>query len=75
MAVAVVDPRGTLVYCEKMDSTQTGSAIVAIAKARSAARFKRPTEVFDDAVARAGAGLPVLAVPGAIPVGGGRRKR
>lgn len=71
MAVAVVDPSGTLVYYEKMDNTQTGSATVAISKARSAALFKRPTKAFDDAVAGGGAGLRVLAVPGAIPVEGG----
>ena len=71
MAVAVVDPSGTLVYYEKMDNTQTGSATVAISKAHSAALFKRPTKVFEDAVAGGGAGLRVLAVPGAIPVEGG----
>ena len=37
MAVAVVDPNGTLVYYEKMDNTQLGSANFAIEKARSAA--------------------------------------
>ena len=30
MAVSVVDPSGTLVYYEKMDNTQTGSAKVSI---------------------------------------------
>src|SRR5260370_407161 len=42
MAVAVVDPNGTLIYYEKTDNTQIGSPEVAIAKARSAALFKRP---------------------------------
>jgi uncharacterized protein GlcG (DUF336 family) len=74
MAVAVVDPSETLVYYEKMDNTQTGSPTVAIAEARSAALFKRPTRVFDDAVAGGGAGLRVLAVPGAIPLEGGSRR-
>ena len=37
MAVAIVDPSGNLVYYEKMDDTQLGSAHVAIDKARSAA--------------------------------------
>src|ERR1700747_3224936 len=46
MAVAVVDPNGTLVYYEKMDNTQLGSAQVCIDKARSAALFKRPTKAF-----------------------------
>jgi glc operon protein GlcG len=71
MAVAVVDPNGTLVYYEKADNTQTGSANVAIDKARSAALFKRPTKAFQDAVASGGAGLRVLALQGAIPVEGG----
>jgi glc operon protein GlcG len=33
--------------------------------------FKRPTKVFDDAVAGGGAGLRALRVPGVIPVEGG----
>jgi uncharacterized protein GlcG (DUF336 family) len=71
IAVAVVDPSGTLVYYEKMDNTQTGSADVAIDKARSAARFKRPTKAFQDALAAGGEGLRVLALQGAVPVEGG----
>jgi len=71
MAVAVVDPSGTLVYYEKMDNTQNGSAKVAIDKARSAALFKRPTKVFQDRLASGGAGLAVLRVDGAMPVEGG----
>ena len=71
MAVAVVDPSGTLVYYEKMDNTQNGSAKVAINKARSAALFKRSTKAFADRLAAGGAGLGVLAVEGAVPVEGG----
>ncbi len=71
MAVSVVDPNGTLVYYEKMDNTQLGSADVAIEKARSAARFKRPTKAFQDALAAGGAGLRILGLPGAVPVEGG----
>ena len=41
MAVAIVDPSGNLVYYEKMDATQLGSANLAIEKARSAALFVR----------------------------------
>src|ERR1700674_5683280 len=48
MAVAIVDTAGDLVYFERMDNTQLGSVNLAIAKARSAARFKRPTKVFQD---------------------------
>jgi uncharacterized protein GlcG (DUF336 family) len=71
MAVAVVDPNGDLVYYEKMNDTQLGSSQVSIAKARSAARFKRPTKAFQDTVATGGAGLRILALEGAVPLEGG----
>jgi glc operon protein GlcG len=71
MAAAVVDPGGHLVYFEKMDGTQTGSVAVAIAKARSAALFLRPTKAFQDVLAGGGDGLRVLGLEGAVPVEGG----
>src|SRR5438045_5095586 len=71
MAVAIVDPAGVLIYYEKMDNTQNGSADVSINKARSAARFKRPTKAFQDALAAGGSGLRILGIEGAVPVGGG----
>jgi glc operon protein GlcG len=71
MAIAVVDPNGTLVYYEKMENTQIGSANVSIEKARSAAQFKRPTKALQDALAAGGAGLRILGIPGAVPVEGG----
>ena len=71
MAAAVVDPAGILVCFEKMDDTQAGSAQVALDKARSAALFKRPTKVFQDAVAGGGAGLRILGLEGAVPLDGG----
>ena len=71
MAVAVVDPAGVLVYYEKTDNTQIGSANVSINKARSAALYKRPTKAFQDALASGGAGMRVMALRDAIPVEGG----
>ncbi|HTT33541.1 MAG TPA: heme-binding protein [Methylomirabilota bacterium] len=71
MAVAIVDPSGNLVYYEKMDNTQLGSANVAIDKARSAALFKRPTKALQDALAAGGEGLRILKIQGAVPVEGG----
>jgi len=71
MAVAVVDAAGDLVYFEKMDATQLGSVTVSIDKARSAARFKRPTKAFQDVLAAGGDGLRVLGINGAVPVEGG----
>jgi glc operon protein GlcG len=71
MAVAIVDPAGNLVYYEKMDNTQLGSANIAIDKARSAVLFKRPTKALQDALAAGGEGLRVLRLQGATPVEGG----
>lgn len=71
MAVAIVGPAGNLIYYEKMDNTQLGSAEVAVEKARSAALFKRPTKAFQDAVAAGGEGLRVLGLKGAVPIEGG----
>jgi glc operon protein GlcG len=71
VVVAIVDISGNLVYYEKMDGTQLGSANVSIDKARSAALFKRPTKAFQDVVAAGGDGLRILRLPGAIPIDGG----
>jgi len=71
MAIAIVDTAGDLVYFERMPDTQVGSVDVSIAKARSAARFKRPTKAFQDALAAGGEGLRLLALQGAVPVEGG----
>lgn len=71
MAVAVVDTGGNLVYYEKMDNTQLGSAKVSVDKARSATLFKRPTKVFQDVLAGGGSGLRILGVKEAVPVDGG----
>jgi glc operon protein GlcG len=71
MAIAVVDTAGDLVYFERMDNTQVGSIEVAIAKARSAARFKRPTKAFQDALAAGGEGWRILSLNDAVAVEGG----
>lgn len=71
MAIAIVDPAGDLVYFEKMDNTQVASPNIAIDKARSSARFKRPTKAMQDVLAAGGDGLRFLALQGAVPVEGG----
>ncbi len=71
VAVAIVDPAGNLVYYEKMDNTQLGSANIAIDKARSAALFKRPTKAFQDALAAGGDSVRILRLQGVVPVEGG----
>ena len=71
MAVAVVDTGGHLVYFERMDNTQTGSARVALEKAQTAAAYRRPTKVFEDALLAGGNGLRILTLSGAVAVEGG----
>ena len=71
IAVAIVDPSGVLVYYEKMDNTQIGSADIAIDKARTAAQFKRPTKALQEALAAGGAGMRILGLKGVTPVEGG----
>ena len=71
MAAAIVDTAGHLVYFEKMDDTQIGSVVIAQAKARAAALFKRPTKAFQDMLAAGGEGWRMLGLEGAVPVEGG----
>ncbi len=69
MAIAVIDGGGHLAAFARMDGTQTGSIEVALQKARSAAAFRRPTKVWEDALA--GGRMAILGLPGAIPIEGG----
>jgi uncharacterized protein GlcG (DUF336 family) len=68
-AIAIVDHGGFLIYFERMDNTQLGSVEIAIERARSAALFRRPSKVFEDAVA--GGRNAILALHGAVPLEGG----
>lgn len=71
MAIAVVGPSGDLVYFEKMDNTQLASINIAIHKARTAARFRRPTSSFEDRVGQGGVGLTLLTLDDIIASPGG----
>ena len=67
--IAVVDDGGHLIYLQRLDGTQTGSIEVAIKKAQTAMSFKRPTKVFEDAIA--GGRNALIALHGALPLEGG----
>ena len=71
MAIAVTEPSGDLVYFEKMDNTQFGSINIALGKARTAAKFKRPSKVFQDLLAKGDNFTYLLGLEGAMPVQGG----
>lgn len=69
VVIAIVDDGGHLLYLQRMDGTQTGSIEVAIKKAQTAMSFKRPTKVFEDAIA--GGRNALIALHGALPIEGG----
>lgn len=71
VAIAIVDTAGTLVMYQKIDNTQTASAIIAIDKAVTSAWYRRPTKVFQDEVTRAGDGLRVMSFPRVNTADGG----
>ena len=68
MVIAVTEPSGDLVLVHKMDQAQYGSTDVAIGKAKTAARFRRPTSVMA-AVVKAGTLNSIFS--GAMAIEGG----
>ena len=79
LAIAVVDPTGELVYFYKMDQTQFASIGISQGKARTAVRFRRPTQTFFDLMQTpAGSYYTTLdptlvASPGGVPIVEGGR--
>ena len=71
VVIAILDSGGHLVLLQRLDNTQFSSIEVAQQKAYSAVAFRRPTKVFQDAVAAGGDGLRILKLHGAIPIEGG----
>src|SRR5574340_116005 len=69
VVIAIVDDGGHLIHLLRLDNTQFGSVDVAIAKARSAIAFRRPTKMWEDHVAEGR--LRYLGLPGAVPIEGG----
>jgi uncharacterized protein GlcG (DUF336 family) len=51
--IAVVDLNGDLVAFKRMDGAQLASISISQHKARTAARYRRPTKVFEDAIQKA----------------------
>ena len=69
VVITVVDDGGYLLVLERLDDTQVASVDVGIAKARTAAIFRRPSKVFEDQI-RDGR-VAALALTGATPLQGG----
>jgi uncharacterized protein GlcG (DUF336 family) len=73
MNIAVVGTRGNLITFLRQDGAQLASIPIAQHKARTAARYRRPTKVFENAVQKAGLNYiltldDVIASRGGIPL-------
>jgi uncharacterized protein GlcG (DUF336 family) len=69
--IAVVDSATQLVLLERLDHAQFGSIEVAISKAQTAVRFKRPTKAVQDAISQGGLALRMLTIPNLCGIEGG----
>lgn len=69
VSIAVVDPNGDLLGFLRLDGSSLGTVQIAQGKARTAARFGRPTKVFADRVANDT--LNFLSVEGVVALQGG----
>ena len=70
VAIAIVDSGANLVMLQRLDNAQLSSVRIAEAKAKTAAEFRRPTKVFEDAVGGGGVGLRVLTFGASVAEGG-----
>jgi len=70
VAIAIVDSGANLVMLQRLDNAQLSSVRIAEQKARTAAEFRRPTKVFEDAVGGGGIGLRVLTFEASVAEGG-----
>ena len=69
MVIAIVDSGAHVVLLERLDDAQLGSLAVAQQKAETAARFRRPTRVFEEGLAAGG--LRALTMAGVSAIDGG----
>jgi glc operon protein GlcG len=68
-AIAIVDDGGHLLVLTRLDNTFPAASAVSIEKARTAAQFRRPTAVFEDAIKNGR--LSLLGVSVMTPLQGG----
>lgn len=73
VGISIVDSGGNLVMAHRLDNTQLGGMRIAQQKAVTAVEFRRPSKVFENAVAGGGLGIRVLtfdvsAAEGGVPI-------
>ena len=70
-AIAVVDPAGDLLAFERMDGVRPASVDLAIGKARTAARLRRPTAEIEDSINQGRTAFvtaDIAALRGGVPI-------
>ena len=70
-AIAVVDPAGDLLAFQRMDGVRPASADLAIEKARTAARLRRPTAEIEDNINNGRTAFvtaDIMALRGGVPI-------
>ena len=71
-AIAVVDEGGALLYLVRLDGTFPAASEVSIAKARTAAVFRKPTQAFENAIRDGRVSLtavgPMTPLEGGLPI-------
>ena len=70
-AIAVVDPAGDLLAFQRMDGVRPASADLAIEKARTAARLRRPTAEIEDSINQGRTAFTTANIPalrGGVPI-------
>lgn len=68
VSIAIVDDGANLLYLQRLDGAQIASTDVALGKARTAMRYRRPSSALEDAVT--GGRTVLLAVRGITPLRG-----
>jgi glc operon protein GlcG len=71
VVITVVDDGGHLIYLQRLDEAQYASVTIATQKAQTAIGFKRPSKVFEDAIAGGRTsllGLPIIPLEGGLPL-------
>ena len=70
-AIAVVDPAGDLLAFQRMDGVRPASADLALEKARTAARLRRPTAEIEDNIDKGRTAFvtaDIMALRGGVPI-------
>lgn len=70
-AIAVVDDGGFLISAERWDNTFPSASVVSVGKARTAALFRKPTKVFEDAINKGRVAMTTLPDTLLTPLQGG----